>query len=249
MHSPSIADVWHQVTSVQPTPPVAVTLGAAGVALLVVLIRDAWLIARNVVTIAHEGGHALVALLVGRRLRGIRLHSDTSGVTLSRGKPRGPGMVATALAGYVAPSLLGLGCAALLASGHITALLWLTVLVLAAMLIEVRNAYGVVSILVTGAAVFLVSWFTSSHVQAAFAYAFTWFLVLGGIRPVIELQTARGRGRAPDSDADQLARLTRVPGLMWVLLFGVVALAVLAVTVNWLIPFTSLTSSSAHPLG
>jgi hypothetical protein len=243
VHSPSIADVWHQVTSVQPTPPVAVTLGAAAVALLAVLIRDVWLVARNVVTIAHEGGHALVALLVGRRLSGIQLHSDTSGVTLSRGRPRGPGMVATALAGYVAPSLLGLGCAALLASGHITALLWLTVLFLAGMLIAVRNAYGVVSILVTGAAVFLVSWFTSSHVQAAFAYAFTWFLVLAGIRPVLELQRARGRGRARDSDADQLARLTRVPGLVWVLLFGAVGLAVLAVTVRWLVPFGTLTSS------
>lgn len=249
MHSPTIAEVWHQVTSVQPTPPLTVVLGAAAVALLAVLIRSVWLVARNVVTIAHEGGHALVALLVGRRLSGIQLHSDTSGVTLSRGKPRGPGMVATALAGYVAPSLLGLGCTALLASGHITALLWLTVLFLAAMLIAVRNAYGIASILITGAGVFLISWFTSSHVQAAFAYGFTWFLVLAGIRPVLELQHARTRGRAPDSDADQLARLTRVPGLVWVLLFGAVGLAVLAVAARWLIPFASLTSSFSHPLG
>ncbi|HVV23487.1 MAG TPA: M50 family metallopeptidase [Pseudonocardiaceae bacterium] len=248
MHSPTISDVWHQVTSVQPTPPVAVVLGAAGVALLAVFIRGVWLVARNVVTIAHEGGHALVALLVGRRLSGIQLHSDTSGVTLSRGKTHGPGMVATALAGYVAPSLLGLGCAALLATGHITALLWLTVLFLVAMLIAVRNAYGVASILVTGAAVFLISWFTSAQVQAAFAYAFTWFLVLAGIRPVFELQRARTRGRAPDSDADQLARLTRVPGLMWVLLFGAVGLAVLALTCRWLIP-ASVTSSFSHRLG
>ncbi len=249
MHTPSITEVWHQVTSAQPTPPVAVVLGATAAALLAVLVRGVWLVMRNVVTIAHEGGHALVAMLVGRRLTGIQLHSDTSGVTLSRGKPYGPGMVATALAGYVAPSLLGLGCAALLASGHITALLWLTVAFLAAMLIAVRNAYGVVAVLAVGAAVFLISWFTSSHVQAAFAYAFTWFLVLAGIRPVFELQHARSRGRAPDSDADQLARLTRVPGLMWVLLFGAVGIAVLAVTVRWLIPFGSFTSQFAHLSG
>ena len=61
------------------------------------------------ITIVHEAGHALVAVLVGRRLSGIRLHSDTSGLTLTKGKPYGPGMVLTALAGYVAPSLLGLG--------------------------------------------------------------------------------------------------------------------------------------------
>lgn len=240
MQPSSISSVWQQVTSVQPSPPSTVVLVTAAAALVVVLWRDLWVVARNVVTIAHEGGHALVALLVGRRLRGVRLHSDTSGVTLSRGKPTGPGMVATALAGYIAPSLLGLGCAALLGSGHITAMLWLSVLFLVAMLALVRNAYGVVSILATAVVIFLISWFTSSAVQSAFAYAFMWFLVLAGIRPVFELQHSRTRGRAPDSDADQLARLTRVPGLLWVLLFGAVGLVVLGVTVRWLLPYAGL---------
>jgi hypothetical protein len=49
-----------------------------------------------------------------------------------------------------------------------------------------------------------------------------WFLLLGGVRPVGELQRLRGRGQLRDSDADQLARLTRVPGLLWVGLFGLV---------------------------
>ena len=40
----------------------------------------------------------------GRRLAGIRLHSDTSGLTVSRGKPTGIGMILTAAAGYTAPS-------------------------------------------------------------------------------------------------------------------------------------------------
>ncbi|HEX4725858.1 MAG TPA: M50 family metallopeptidase [Pseudonocardiaceae bacterium] len=237
--SSTVGQVWHQVISTQPIPATAVVVGAAIAALLVVLIRDVWVVARNVVTIAHEGGHALVALLARRKLRGIRLHSDTSGVTLSRGKPTGPGMVATAAAGYVAPSLLGLGCAALLAFGHITALLWLTVLVLIAMLTQIRNAYGVASILITAAIVFMVSWFTNAQVQAAFAYAFMWFLVLGGIRPVWELQRTRSRGRARDSDADQLAKLTGLPGFFWIMVFGVVGLGVLVLTAVWLLPLTS----------
>jgi hypothetical protein len=247
--SPTISDVWHSVTSVQPAPPTSVVLGAAVVALLAVVVRDVWHVTRNVVTIAHEGGHALVALLVGRRLRGIMLHADTSGVTLSRGHPTGPGMIATTLAGYVTPPLLGLGCAGLLASGHITALLWLTVVVLVATLVVVRNAYGVVAILLTAAAVFAVSWFTNAQVQAAFAFAFTWFLVLAGIRPVLELQRSRSRGHAPKSDADQLAGLTRVPGLVWVMLFGAVGLLVLVVTVRWLVPLGTFTSSFLRPAG
>jgi hypothetical protein len=245
VHLSTIDHVWHEVIGTQPGPPTLVVLGAALVALLAVLLRHVWQVARNVVTVAHEGGHALVALMVGRRLQGVQLHSDTSGVTLSRGKPTGPGMVATALAGYLAPSLLGLAYAGLLASQHITAVLWLSVVLLVAMLVLVRNAYGVLSILVTAGVIFAVSWFTTPQVQGAFAYAFTFFLIVAGIRPVWELQGSRRRGRARDSDADQLARLTGVPGLAWVLLFGAVGLVVLVVTVGWLIPYSSFGAATA----
>ena len=243
MHPSSIGQVWQAVIGTQPPPPTAVVLGTAVLALLAVLVRGVWSVLRNVVTVAHEGGHALVALLVGRRLSGIQLHSDTSGVTVSRGKPHGPGMVATAAAGYLAPSLLGLAYAALLAGNHITAVLWLSVALLGAMLVLVRNAFGVVSILVIAAVIFCVSWFTSPAVQSAFAYGFTFFLVVAGVRPVFELQGSRRRGRAPDSDADQLAKLTGVPGFAWVLLFGLVALGVLLLAGSWLLPFGSLRQS------
>jgi hypothetical protein len=236
MDPSTLGDVWHDVVGTQPHPPwwlVAVT----GVAALgAVSVQSVWHVLRNVVTIAHEGGHAFAALVTGRRLHSIRLHSDTSGVTVSSGKPYGPGMIVTAFAGYVTPPLLGLGAAGLLAIGHITALLWAGILLLAAILVLIRNVYGVVSVLTTGALFFVVSWFGSSTVQAAFAYAFTWFLLLAGARPVVELQSKRTRGRAPDSDADQLARLTGMPGLMWVFGFGLVAVVALLAGGVWLLP-------------
>ena len=49
--------------------------------------------------------------------------------------------------------------------------------------------------------------------QSAFAYLATWFLLLAAPRPVLELQALRWRQGARDSDADQLARLTRLPAL------------------------------------
>lgn len=223
-----------------PTEQLTIVLACAAAALLVVLVRDVWRLARNVVTIAHEGGHAFVALLVGRRLSGIQLHSDTSGVTVSRGKTHGPGMVVTALAGYITPSLIGLGFAALLTNGKVTVLLWTTIVVLAVLLIKIRNAYGVVSIVVTGLIVFAISRFTSVAVQAGFAYFFTWFLLFAGIKPIFELQAKRRRHRSPDSDADQLARLTGVPGLLWVFLFAIVAIGALALSASWLVPFDTL---------
>ena len=43
-----------------------------------------------------------------------------------------------------------------------------------------------------------------------------------------ELQTLRSRGQLPDSDADQLAGVTHVPGIAWVGFFGLVNLGALA---------------------
>jgi hypothetical protein len=224
----TLGDLWHRVWSIQPDPPRLLVVVTGALALFVVGWRPAWALARNAVTIAHEGGHALVGIVCGRRLRGIRLHSDTSGLTLSSGRPYGPGMVLSLAAGYVTPSLLGLAGAGLLGLGRITLLLWVSLALLLAVLVMIRNVYGALAVVAVGALVFLVSWFASPAAQAAFAYAGVWFLLLGGVRPVGELQRLRSRGHAPDSDADQLARLTHVPGLLWVAVFGLVNLAVFA---------------------
>jgi hypothetical protein len=207
----------------------------AGAALVVVAVSWLWRPSRNVITIVHEAGHALVAVLVGRRLAGIRLHSDTSGLTLTRGKPYGPGMVCTGLAGYVAPSLLGLGFAALLGAGKVTSLLVACAVLLVGVLLVVRNAFGVFSVLVTGAVLLAVSRWAPVQVQAPFANLVTWFLLLGGIRAVGELQGKRRRGRARDSDADQLARLTGAPGLFWVGAFMMIDLGCLVLALGWLV--------------
>jgi hypothetical protein len=231
----AVDELVDRVLGTQPDPPAALVVITAVIALLVVAVRPSWRLARNGITIAHEGGHALAAVLVGRRLSGIRLHSDTSGLTVSRGRASGPGMALTLFAGYPAPSLLGLGGVALLAIGRITLLLWASLLLLFAVLLMIRNLYGLLTVLVAGGAIFAVSWYTEPGVQAAFAYGFVWFLLAGGVRPVGELQGLRSRGRARDSDADQLARLTWLPAIVWVFLFGVVNLGVLAAAVALLL--------------
>ncbi|MEU4805963.1 M50 family metallopeptidase [Actinosynnema sp. NPDC023587] len=208
----------------------------AVLALVLVASPGIWRLSRNTITIAHEGGHALVALLTGRRLEGIKLNSDTSGVTVSSGRPTGLAVVLMYLAGYVTPSLLGLGAAALVTADHVRPLLWATVGLLAAMLVMIRNLFGVLSVVATGAVMFAVSWYATAEWQAAFALFVAWFLLLGGVRPVGELQSRRMRGRAPESDADQLARITRVPGLVWVLVFAVVTIGALLLGGRMLLP-------------
>lgn len=229
------AELWRQLTAVTPTPDDAVIWATVAVAALAVGYVRTWLLLRTVITIVHEGGHALAALVTGRRLSGIRLHSDTSGLTLTKGKPHGPGMVSTALAGYVAPSLLGLAFAGLVGADRITAVLVICALLLLGVLVMVRNVYGFFSVLLTGAVLFGIAWWTSPLVQAAFAHVITWFLLFGGVRPVGELQRKRRRGWARDSDADQLARLTGAPGWLWVGMFFFVNLGSLVLAAAWLL--------------
>lgn len=231
----SLSSLWDEVFGTQPDPDLWVVIATMVAALAAIVPHGVWRVSRNAITIAHEGGHGLVALLTGRSLSGIRLHSDTSGLTVSRGKPTGLGMILTAAVSYTAPPLLGLGGAALLGAGHITLLLWVATALLIAMLVMIRNAYGALTVILTGGTFLLVSWLAGPQVQAAFAYAVVWFLLLGGVRPAFELQAKRSRGGAGDSDADQLSRLTHVPAGLWLFLFHAVSLCSLMGGGRWLL--------------
>lgn len=216
---------------VQPVPDRITVLLLAGLALALVVWPATWPATRQVVTISHEGGHAFAALLSGRRLRGIRLHSDTSGLTVSSGKPTGPGMVIMLVAGYFAPAIAGIGAALLLVNGHALGLLWLLVGWLAVMCLQIRNAYGFLVLLICGGLLGLASWYLPAAWLSAIAYLITWVLLIASPRPVVELIRQRRRSPARHSDADQLARLTRLPAALWIVVFLVLNLAGLALGV------------------
>jgi Peptidase M50B-like len=230
-----LSQVWHRVITPQPAPTNEVVLGSALVAILLVGVPGLWRRSRYLVTMAHEAAHGLVAAASGRRLRGIRLHADTSGLLLSRGRTSGPGMFFTAAAGYVGPALFGLGAAYLLREGHSVALLWTVLVLLAAVLTLIRNWFGLWLVLAAAVGVFAVSWWGDALLQSWCAYVGAWFLLVAAPRPVIELQSARRRKAAPNSDADTLARLSGIPGLIWVGLFFAVTVGALALGGHWLL--------------
>ena len=204
-----LARLWDRVSGSQPLPPAWVVALTGLLALGVVLDSRSWRLTGKVITIAHEGGHALASVLSGRRLDGIRLHSDSSGVTYSRGKRTGPGLV-----------------------------------LLAATFLAIRNLFGALAVLVTAGGVFAVSYYAAPAVQAGFGYLAAWFLLFGGLRPVIELahgssgrrQRWQYRSGLGGSDADQLARLTGAPAGLWITLFMLVALAALVIGAVLLVP-------------
>jgi hypothetical protein len=233
-------DFLDRLLATQPEPPRLAIIGTALLALAVVATPRVWRLSRHVITIVHEGGHALVALVSGRRLQGIRLHSDTSGLTVSAGRPTGLGMVFTLLAGYPAASVVGVVGALLLTAGRITLMLTIALVLLPLMLVMIRNLFGILSVVTVWGVVCAVAVYASPAVQSVFAYAAVWFLLVGGVRPVFELHRQRARGRMPYSDADQIGRLTHVPALAWVGSFlAVTVLALVAggwLLARWLLP-------------
>ena len=212
-----------------------------------------WHLTRNAITIAHEGGHALVSLLAGRRLQGIRLHSDTSGETRSRGRPDGPGLVLTTMAGYLTPPLLGAGAACLLAAHHVVLLLWLLLVLLGGdaagdpqRLRRARGAGhgggcgrgdlagdgpGAGRLRLRGGLVPAARRGAAGRRTAALS----WPRAAVTTAPPRRAGCA-GRVARPQSDADQLAGLTGVPGGVWVALFLLVAFAALALGAWLLVP-------------
>lgn len=226
-------NLWDRVSAQQPVPDGAFVVATGLVALaLVVLV---WPTVRLGVTVVHEAGHALTAVLVGRRLSGIRLHSDTSGLTVSRGKARGPGMVLMLAAGYLAPALLGLLAAYLLGAGRAVGLLWVLVVLLAGLLVWVRNGYGLLVLLVLGGGLFALTWWGSAELQSIAAYLVTWLLLLAAPRPLVELLGRAGR-RSRTSDPAQLAALTHVPAVVWTLVLLLANLGGLVLGISMLAP-------------
>src|SRR5699024_2676619 len=126
-------------------------------------------------------------------------------------------MVATRLAGYRAPAIVGLGGAWLVSNGYAAGSMWALVLLCALMLLLIRNLYGLWVVLVTGAGVAVLSWTATPEILSIAAYLMVWSLLLVAPRAVVELQRSRRRVRRHGaSDADQLAHLTHMPAGLWV---------------------------------
>lgn len=228
-----IDSLWDDVTE-QVDASVQAALWPFAIVIVILAVPQLWHVARHVVTIAHEAGHALVATLLGRKVSGIRLHSDTSGLTTHVGSSGRLPIALVALAGYPAPALLGLGAAAMLHAGYAFALLWAVVVILAIVLIRVRNVYGFIVTMLAAAGVAWVAWAAPDEWRIGVAYAVAWLLLLGAVRAVVELHGSRRSAVGGGSDADALAQSTHVPRVIWVGLFWLITVGC-AVTGGWLI--------------
>jgi hypothetical protein len=185
---------------------------------LVLTVGPFWRYLGNyLVLIAHEGGHALMIILYGGRVTGIRVHSRTTahktgkgGVTY--GEYHDHARVPVSLAGYLAPSAVGLGTLVFLHSGRTKESLILLFGVLALMLLMIRNLFGFVIVPFIGGALYAALQSGSAAIQEYVVGVIAWALLFGAVRRAFSVFYGCG-------DANDLKAATGVPARMWTTLF------------------------------
>jgi len=200
---------------VQPSAAVVLTpvelAVIAAVALGVVLIPPVWRYARLGVTLVHELGHALVGIAVGRRFTGFVLRGDASGHAVTRGPSSGAGLVATTWAGYPAPALLAAGLAVAAGAGWAAPVLAVLGVVLVVAIVQVRSLITAAVTVTTLVGVGSLWWWGAPQLQAQVLLGLAAVLLIGAWRHLI----AAMKDVSVGNDARALARLTRVPRVVW----------------------------------
>jgi hypothetical protein len=190
-------------------PGLLVVVGSGLLALLLSLII--WPIVRFAITLAHEGGHAFTASLMGGAVDSIHLYrnDDSRGRGKTYFRDVGPfGRFWTALAGYLGPSAFGLLGVVLLVYNRVNVVLWLSLVFLVLALMQSGNLLGFVTSVATGAIVVMVLKYGSPGQETLFAYTWIWFLLFGGFGHVIAVLSGSG-------DAHELRAMTFLPVSLW----------------------------------
>jgi hypothetical protein len=184
---------------------VAVLLGIVAVG---AVLPGVWLVTHHLTVIAHEAAHATFGSAIGGTVAGIRLLRTAEGATAINGTG-GLGSFFNFLVGYLGPSLFGIGAAGLIRIGHIVAVLWVALGGLVSVMFVLRRSFGIITVVVSFLLLFFVAGFAAIGLQVATAYVIAWFLLVSGLRRIMEI---RG-GTSGDSDA--LRSMTRIPHRFW----------------------------------
>jgi Peptidase M50B-like len=213
-----------RIGEVQTPLPAPVALFIGILAAIVVQGPTLYKITVHAKTVLHEGAHALVGLFTGRRILSVKINKDTSGAT--RMFPNsGSGYGVAASVGYISPSGAGLVAAWLISIRRIVAVLWLGLLLLAVMLLMVRDFFGGIVVLSCGVLLSLVVRDTTAGVQTAAAYAVNWFLLLAAAKRAIGVASAPKQVK----DAEILAGMTFLWRSTWCVLWVIGTVATVVV--------------------
>ena len=185
-----------------------------------------WRFTQHTITIAHEGGHTVLGLLTGVKVGRVTVTRDGGGATGFPDKIPWLADVLITLAGYLGPSAVGLGGVFLILHDRPERVLWISMVLLALLLLKMGNPLGFAAAIGTGVVLWYVATHWSDPAQLAFTYAWVWFLLIGGTRTITNLFWGVHAGDE-GSDAAVMQRLTLVGDVVWLAFFWLASMSAL----------------------
>lgn len=176
----------------------------------------------HLITLTHEGSHALFGSATGWTVSHVMVNARQEGATQFT---TDTGFLPT-LFGYAGPSIFGIAGATLLVNGvSPEAVLWISVVCLVLLFIQMRtsNIFGLFIAAFWATIFFVIVREGSPGIRALAAYTWIWFLLLGGVVHTFR----RNAGGRRSLDSDILRDLTMVPSGFWCSLWCLVTLAAL----------------------
>ncbi|MBA2309964.1 MAG: M50 family metallopeptidase [Pseudonocardiales bacterium] len=177
----------------------------------------------SLVTVAHEGGHVVLAILSGRGPRDFKVHESTGGGVTEFGGGWGSRPHPGVFVGDITPPMLGLAGAYLVLAGHAWSLLWAAIVLLLAAWAKAMDFFTGLVVLLAGVGIGWVAVRGSPDLQTGLAVALVWLMPLGGVRSLADLRLGSDK-----SDSGRLAHNTWIPRVVWVAIFWFVAIVCLA---------------------
>ncbi|MGW4941392.1 M50 family metallopeptidase [Actinoplanes sp. NPDC004185] len=185
-----------------------------------------WKFTKWTITTAHEGFHTAAAVVFQQKVDGITFVPGRGGATALPPKMPWLADLVITFVGYLGPSAVGLGGVWLLRHDRPESLLWISVALLAVILLKMRNPLSITVAIGTGFVLYWVARYWSDPAQLAFAYSWVWFLLMGSTRKITDLFWATHKGSAT-SDAAVLQRLTLLPDVLWLGVFWLATMSAL----------------------
>lgn len=221
----NIWDLILSTFSVGAQPSTRMTVASALLGVATVAIPVTWRIVRIVPTVVHETGHAVVGILMGRKVRGFSVSPDMSGETVTVGKKKGLGVTLTTFAGYPAPVVVGAVMVRLALGGRAQVVMAAIAVISCLLFLRSRSLFtlGVTTVLAASSAA-LWLWAPPAAVSSC-VLASAFMLMAGGWRQWANV----ARSQDPKQDPAELELGTGIPMAVWHVLW-LVLMAVASVT-------------------
>ena len=229
-----VSRIWHWLPEHSTLPLKYLIFIALALGALIAITPASWRISRLFATYIHEAGHAVIALLTGRKVLSIRLEADASGTTKHAGvKGAFFSHFLTTIAGYPAPAVAGYLMILGLSLEHARFVLGAFYLVAVALAFIQHSARGwAVTLLILGACVVLT--LVASNIMEMFLFLVAGYLLFASPRTIVELHQVHSqdkRNKDPEreihSDAQSLAEMTGLGAVIWEIIFLGICLACL----------------------